>query len=82
MNNTMAPRKEVVFLDTTLADWPTLADGVRDGVEVVLIEASHGGLARMAAWAARHCGYDAMHLLSHGTPGGCILGRTSWSKRR
>ncbi|WPL11491.1 FG-GAP-like repeat-containing protein [Thiorhodovibrio litoralis] len=74
MNNTIAPRKEVVFLDTTLADWPTLADGVRDGVEVVLIEASHGGLARMAAWAARHSGYDAMHLLSHGTPGALHLG--------
>lgn len=52
MNNTIALRKEVVFLDTTLADWPTLADGVRDGVEVLLIEASHCGLARMVAWAA------------------------------
>ena len=72
-------RKEVVFIDTGLADWQTLVAGVAAGTEVVLLDGSADGLAQMAAWAAGEDGagkdgYDAIHVLSHGAEGQVRLG--------
>ncbi|SNT18069.1 MULTISPECIES: autotransporter-associated beta strand repeat-containing protein, partial [unclassified Azospirillum] len=67
-------RKEVAFIDTSVADWQTLRDGVKDGVEVVLLDGSKDGLAQMAAWAEGKSGYDAIHVLSHGSEGQVQLG--------
>ncbi|CDL01236.1 conserved protein of unknown function [Magnetospirillum gryphiswaldense MSR-1 v2] len=59
-------RKEVAFIDSAVADIPTLVASLRAGVEVVTIEAGQDALAVMTEWAASHSGYDAIHLLSHG----------------
>ena len=69
-------RKEVAFIDTGVADYQTLVDGIRAGVEVVLLDAGQDGLAQMALWAQSHTGYDAIHVLSHGTKGTVYLGST------
>ena len=69
-------RKEVAFIDTGVADYQTLVDGIRAGVEVVLLDAGQDGLAQMALWAQSHSGYDAIHVLSHGTQGSIFLGNT------
>ena len=68
-------RKEVAFIDTAVADYQSLVAGVRAGVEVVLIDASQNGLTQMAEWSQSHCGYDAIHVLSHGAEGTLLLGR-------
>ena len=67
-------RKEVAFIDTSVTDFQSLVDGVRPGVEVVLLEAGQNGLAQMAEWARTHSGYDAIHVLSHGATGRLRLG--------
>ncbi|SOD90204.1 protein of unknown function [Caenispirillum bisanense] len=69
-----APRKEVAFVDTSVADWQTLRDAVPAGVEVVLLDGASDGLAAMAAWADGRSGYDAIHVLSHGGAGFVTLG--------
>jgi hypothetical protein len=69
-------RKEVAFVDTGVADYQTLVDGIRAGVEVVLLDVGQDGLAQMALWAQNHSGYDAIHVLSHGTQGSIFLGNT------
>jgi len=68
-------KKEVAFIDTAVADYQTLVDGVRPGVEVVLIDSNQRGLAQMAQWAENHSGYDAVHVLSHGSAGTLHLGQ-------
>ena len=68
-------RKEVAFIDTGVADYQTLVDGVRAGVEVVLLDAGQDGLAQMALWAQSHSGYDAIHVLSHGSDASIQLGQ-------
>ncbi len=73
LNAHLAPR-EVLFIDPGVADWPVLRDGVKPGVEVVLLDAGKDGLAQMAAWAQGRSGYGAIHLLSHGSPGTVHLG--------
>jgi large repetitive protein len=73
-------RLEVVFIDTGLADYQVLRDGVRAGVEVVLMESGESGLAQMAEWAKTHSGYDAIHVLSHGSEGLIRLGADTISQ--
>jgi len=43
-------RKEVVFIDTSVADYQILAASIRPGVEVELIGGGDDGLAQMAEW--------------------------------
>lgn len=70
-------RREAAFIDIGVADWQTLADGVRPGVEVVLIGGEQDGLAQMAEWAQNHAGYGAIHLLSHGADATLSLGNNT-----
>uniref|UniRef100_UPI003BA30C58 DUF4347 domain-containing protein n=1 Tax=Aeromonas veronii TaxID=654 RepID=UPI003BA30C58 len=68
------PAKEVVFIDSALPDHQQLAQGVKPGVEVVLLDAGGDELTQIADWAANHTGYDAVHLISHGAEGQVRLG--------
>lgn len=72
-----AGRAEVVFIDTGVTGWQALAEGMRAGVEVVLIASQGDGLSQMAAWARAHSGYDAIHVLSHGSQATLRLGADS-----
>jgi len=67
-------KKEVAFVDSSVADYQTLIDGVRAGVEVELIDGGQSGLAQMAKWAETHTGYDAIHVLSQGAEGTLRVG--------
>ncbi|MEO5337594.1 MAG: DUF4347 domain-containing protein, partial [Magnetospirillum sp. WYHS-4] len=70
-------RREVAFVDSAVADWQSLANGIAPGIEVVVLDGSRDGLAQMAEWAEAHSGYDAIHVLSHGSDGRLIVGTAS-----
>ncbi|SHE46364.1 autotransporter-associated beta strand repeat-containing protein [Marinomonas polaris DSM 16579] len=67
-------KKEVVFIESNVADYQSLIDGVNAGVEVVLLDSTQDGLAQMAEWAKTHRDYDAIHVISHGAEGQVNLG--------
>ncbi|NGZ05237.1 MAG: DUF4347 domain-containing protein, partial [Magnetococcales bacterium] len=67
-------RKEVAFIDTSVADYQTLVDGIRPGVAIVQIDAEQNGLAQVARWAEINSDYDAIHLLTHGSEATLRLG--------
>ena len=67
-------KKEVAFIDTSVADYKALEAGIGAGIEIVEINAGQSGLAQMAAWAESHSGFDAIHVLSHGTEAQLRLG--------
>ncbi len=67
-------RKEVAFIDTSVADYQILMDGVRAGVAIVLLDGDQNGLEQMAHWAQSHSGYDSIHVLGHGREGTIALG--------
>ncbi|VTU18209.1 BNR/Asp-box repeat [Variovorax sp. SRS16] len=69
-------KKEVVVVDTSLANYKSLEAGVRDGVGIVEFDGSRDGLAQIAQWAATQSGLDAIHILSHGSEGKLDLGTT------
>ena len=70
-------RKEVVFIDSNIENYQTLIDGIDEGIEVQLIDGSQDGFAQMAVWADTHTGYDAIHILSHGSEGQIELGNAT-----
>jgi hypothetical protein len=67
-------KKEVVLVDTSVANYKSLEAGVRDGVGIVEFDGSRDGLAQIAQWAAGQSGLDAIHILSHGAQGVLNLG--------
>lgn len=69
-------QKEVVLVDTSLANYQSLEAVVRDGVAIVEFDGSADGLAQIAAWAAGQSGLDAIHIFSHGSDGQLYLGST------
>ena len=67
-------RTEVVFIESNVANYQTLLNGVSPGAEVHVLDASMDGLAQMAQILAGRSGIDAIHILSHGTEGSVQLG--------
>ena len=67
-------RKEVAFVDSSLADWDVLVAGIGAGIEIVLLDGNSDGLRQIATWAAQNDGFDAIHILSHGSEGQVHLG--------
>lgn len=65
---------EVVFIDPGVVGWESLAQGVRPGVAVVLLDADQDGLAQMALWARSQKDVSALHVLSHGSSAQLNLG--------
>ncbi|MEQ4451991.1 putative Ig domain-containing protein [Kosakonia sp. YIM B13605] len=68
------PHKEVVFVDTSVANYQTLLNQMPGGVDVVLLDSGKDGLSQMAEWAQTHSGYEAIHIISHGAEGRLYLG--------
>src|SRR3569623_20902 len=66
--------REVLFIDPTVADWQTLARGVRSDVETVVLDPRQDGLEQIAQFLSSHSGLEAIHLVSHGSGGDLILG--------
>ncbi len=69
-----AGRREIAFIDSAVAQRDTLVQGLRAGVEVVLVDAGDDGLRQMAYYLEGRSGLDAVHLLSHGQAGEAVLG--------
>ena len=70
-------KTEVVFIDTSVADYRTLMAAVNPGVEIELIDGSQDGLAQMAKWAQTHAGYDSISILSHGAEAAVRIGTST-----
>jgi len=65
--------KEAVFIDAAVADRETLAEALGPGMDVVLLQRGDA-LGQMARWGRDHSGYDAIHLVTHGSEGALSLG--------
>jgi len=59
-------KKEVVFVDTSVANYQALEAAVKPGIEIEEIAGGQSGLAQMAKWAETHPGYDSISVLSPG----------------
>jgi uncharacterized repeat protein (TIGR02059 family) len=67
---------QVAFIDTGVLGWETLRDALPLGIEAVLVAPEADGVAVLESALAGRRGVDAIHVLSHGFPGGFTLGAT------
>ena len=70
-------QQAVIFLFDDLPDWQTLAAAAPEGAEVVLLDGAKDGLDQIAAHLQGRSGIDALHIVSHGSPGRLHLGSSS-----
>ena len=75
MPATTTPSKQIAFVDTRVADYQTLLNGLGADTEVILIDGGNG-LQQMADALAGRSGVDAIHVFSHGSVGALQLGDT------
>lgn len=69
-----AVRHEIVFINDNVQDYQQLAAGVRDGVEVVVLDHTKDGLQQMLAALQDRGPVEAIHLVTHGAAGQIDLG--------
>ncbi|MEG5139086.1 MULTISPECIES: DUF4347 domain-containing protein [unclassified Microcoleus] len=69
----------IVFIDAAVADYQNLLDGVKLGVEAIIIDSHRDGVEQITAVLANRTNIDSIHLVSHGEPGRLQLGKTRLS---
>ncbi len=69
-----SPAAEIVFIDTSVADYEVFLEGIDPNAEVVLLDSGQDGLAQIAATLEGRTDIDAIHIISHGDSGELQLG--------
>ncbi|WP_019499802.1 DUF4347 domain-containing protein [Pseudanabaena sp. PCC 6802] len=69
--------KEIVLIDSGVADYPSLVAGVRSGVEVVVLDGMRDGVKQITEILSTRQDVASLHVVSHGSSGGMQLGN-SW----
>jgi hypothetical protein len=69
----------ILFIEDNVPDLQSFLDGVRAGVEVVVLDSTLDGLAQIAAHLEGRSGIDALHIVSHGSTGEARLGSVTLS---
>ncbi|MEK6804092.1 MAG: DUF4347 domain-containing protein, partial [Nitrospirota bacterium] len=67
-------RREVVFVDSTIADYQVLLQGINPEAEIVLLDGRRDGIAQIAEVLAGRTGIAAIHLIGEGTEAEIHLG--------
>lgn len=70
----VARGREMLFIDAGVGGLRHLADALRAGIEVHLLDGERDGLAQIAEALAGRTGIEALHIVSHGSPGALALG--------
>ncbi|MBK9080451.1 MAG: tandem-95 repeat protein [Hyphomicrobium sp.] len=67
----------VVFIDSAVNDPSVIAAATPQGSEIVVLDGSRDGVQQIADYLSANSGVDAVHIVSHGSPGALQLGNVS-----
>ncbi len=71
---TPTPVNEIVFIDTTVDDYETIANSLTSNINIVYIESGTDGIATIANTLSSYQGLDSIHIITHGSQGQLNLG--------
>ncbi|WP_175483709.1 DUF4347 domain-containing protein [Frateuria terrea] len=71
-----ATDKQVVFINSNVADLRSLVAGLPAGGQYVLLDSTKNGLLQIEQYLQAHPGVSAIHLVSHGATGEFQVGST------
>ncbi|GAB3470102.1 hypothetical protein GCM10027321_40080 [Massilia terrae] len=66
--------RDIAFVFNNVANYQTLLEAFKPGVEVHVLDAQRDGLEQIAAILAGRSGIDGVHVIGHGAPGMLELG--------
>ena len=75
-NNILAPQKQIIFIDSQVEDYQFLATGVLPGIETVILDRNRDGIEQITEVLTQKSNFAAIHIVSHGSPGGIYLGNS------
>ena len=68
---------QIAFIDPSLEAIEILATGVRKGIEVIILDPLRDPIEQITAALAKRPGTEAVHIISHGSPGELHLGNAT-----
>ncbi|MGB7712128.1 MAG: DUF4347 domain-containing protein, partial [Microcoleus sp.] len=66
----------IVILDPTVPDSNHIAQGIKPGTATYILESQPNAIEQITTLLAQHTGIEALHIISHGSPGKLYLGTT------
>jgi len=71
---------QLVVIDPSVVDYQSLIDQLGKSYSYLLLHAELNGVTQLANYVASHPGFDAIHLISHGSPGQVAFGTSTLSE--
>ena len=75
----MARPREILFVDPSVSDIDTILNGLRPGVEAIVLDPATPAARQIAAALAGRDGLSAVHIIAHGAPGRVNFASGDWS---
>ena len=75
----MARPREILFVDPSVSDIDTILNGLRPGVEAIVLDPATPAVRQIAATLAGRHGLSAVHIIAHGAPGRVNFASGDWS---
>ncbi len=72
------PKQEIVFIDAGVEDYQSLVDGVKPGIEIVVLDSKRDGIEQITEVLIKKQ-FATVHIVSHGSPGCLYLGNSELS---
>ncbi|MEG3921553.1 DUF4347 domain-containing protein, partial [Microcoleus sp. T3_A4] len=72
-------KKAIAFIDPTVEDYQMLVAGVVPGIEAVVLDPKRDGVEQITQILGNSNFVEAVHIISHGSPGSLHLGNTQLS---
>ena len=60
---------EIVFVDTNVADYDTLISNLRNGLEVIVLDAEQDSVSQITSILQQRNNLSAVHIITHGRDG-------------
>src|SRR4028119_472056 len=75
------PPRSLVFIDSAVEDYESIAAGVLPGQQVVIVDRTKNGIEQITSelenYASTNGAIDSVHIISHGNSGSLQLGNTA-----
>ncbi|MGK7919380.1 MAG: DUF4347 domain-containing protein, partial [Trichodesmium sp.] len=68
--------QQIVFIDSHVEDYQTLANGVLPGIKIVILEPNQDGVQQITDFINKYPDISSLHIVSHGSPGYIQLGNS------
>jgi hypothetical protein len=72
--------KQLIVIDPSVANYQSLIDPLGAAYSYLLLDSNSDGVTQLANYVAANPGFDAIHLISHGSPGKVAVGNSTLSE--